>query len=245
MTSWKHLLQSIPSVESKSKEDFFNPLHPWPANRVVYFIVTPLRMRHDDGRIGAPISIVCRDIKKDGTKTIPLHRPITPRVTITIPNEADRNLLSRIASNRILYGYGLKDCSRFLLDPANYDHFLPLLCATKRCFIEPVQQRYHLYTIEGSPPLEIDDGPPWSLAIQWESQGNDLMAKVDITRHSEIIGFEEIQAIYPGDESNHGILIHNNLISHYLFQPTLFLWIQLFMRRKSLKVPRSKWGSIV
>ena len=243
MTSWKIVFHSIPSVESKA--DSFNPPSPWPTEREVYFILTPLRIRHDQGRIGIPVLTVCRDMKKNGTRTVPLRRPIAPRMIATIQNETDRQLLSEMASNSDLYCYGSNDCSKVLLSPTKYAHFLPLLCATKRCFVEPVQHRYHLHTVENSPPLEIDEGPPWSLAIQWEKQGKNLMGKANITRDNEITKIEEIQAIYPGDESNPGILIHRDLMCYYSFEPALFSWIQFFMRRGHLKVPQSKWDTIV
>ena len=208
----------------------------WPAKREVNFVFIPLRIRHDQGRTGIPILILCRDIKKNGAQSIPLRRLVDPKVSTTIPNEADRNLLSEIAINSDLYRYSSTDCSKFLLNPNNYDHFLPLLCATRRCFVEPVESRFHVYTIENTPTLEIDDGPPWSLTVPREIQGIYSMAKANIIRNSESIQVEEIQAIYPGDESNPGVLIHKGLVSRYLFQPTLYSWIESFLRRKRIEL---------
>ena len=236
------MLHSVPSVESKA--DCFTSPPLWPSDREVYFILTPLRIRHDRERIGIPILIVCRDIKKDGTKTVPLRRPITPEVTTTIPKEADRILLSKVAKNEVFYSYSSNDCSKFLLNPDNYDTYLPLLCGTKRCFFEPFENRYHLYTLEDTLPLKMDVGPAWSLSLQWETQGKYLMAKVFITRNSERIEFEDLPGIYPGDEAHSGVFVRKNLISHFMFDPIDFSWIKFFVRRKKQTVLQSKWESI-
>jgi hypothetical protein len=185
------------------------------------------------------IHVSHRDRRKDGGWGKIKHRRIRPAEISSLPDDADRRILTLLlgVSQPYEYRYSYYDTSAsdFPMDRAAWDVILPLICATGRCFLQLAADQ------EPKVPLQWDGGESWEFRLRatLDEAGENLSVAGIFQRGGTEITLAQPELLLSG-----GLIFHGGQIAR-LKDHGAFGWISVLRERKVLTVPRRDNGEFL
>jgi superfamily II DNA or RNA helicase len=153
-----------------------------------------------------------------------------------LPDPADRRILAILAgAGQGVYGYGYSSyrdsmSPDIIIPPPLWDVVLPLMCATRRCFLQASMIG------DQHPAIQWDDGYPWQLCLKITRKDDSKSYVVNgVLRRSE----SEIELARPDLLLEGGLVFYDGRIAH-LEDHGSFAWISFLRAKGSLSIAKEE-----
>ncbi len=227
LPSWKQQLKTLRGA-MESAEARISGMAP-PEREMLYLI--DARDTLETGRL--IVEVAQRERKLNGSWRKPKSRKIRAEEIARLPDPADRKIAAILLGAWQEPGYSYPSYyynsapARYALPITLWDVLLPLMCATRRCFLRTSTGA------DGSTPLEWDDRPPWelSLRVALESGVTGYKLTGSLRREDRELDITQPVLLLAG-----GLVFFNGRIA-CLQDYGAFGWISLLRAHGSLSIP--------
>lgn len=230
---WKRQLARL---RPEAPSPYSAPPARWPAGREVLYVVdVPATL---SGHQGLVIDVAYRERKKDGNWGKPKSSRIGLDQVTSLPDPADRHVLALLVGARDSsygsygwdsYGYGSYGSvpPHCVLSQPMQEAMLPLMCATGRCFLRPMEPEAELR------PLRWEDGPPWEfwLVVRPDEAGKNYEVKGELRRGDVRLPLAAPAMLVAG-----GLVFGDGWVAR-LQDFGAFGWVSLLREHQALAVP--------
>src|SRR5215471_5787794 len=210
----------------------------WPEGREILYVVDGPATLAQNGLI---VDVCCRDPKKRGGYS-PLRRLTLRRSQIAgMLDPSDRHLLAMLSGARDPerawldnHAYGAPS-HRYLVPPDLYEHAVPPICASGRCWLRAASGDGELS------PVSWDDGPPWrpALAVTLDPKTDYYMVVGELHRDGDRMELSAARLLLAG-----GLVFAGDRVAR-LDDGGTFAWIAQLRQHSGLRIPRPQGAAFV
>ncbi|MCK5849273.1 MAG: DEAD/DEAH box helicase [Kiritimatiellae bacterium] len=175
---------------------------------------------------GLVLEIVQRERRKNGDWGMEKPFKVRHNNSLFLSDPRDQEITSILAGGEELYSYNHygSNSSTFSIPDVLQGTLIPMLCATKRCFIIG-------FNGERLGPLSLGDGLPWVFRLVVSRDSDAYVVKGMLCRNDEQRDLSESALLLEG-----GKVFWANCVDEFV-DDGVFPWIILFRDKKELRVP--------